>query len=149
MEETILTKLKEEHRELQMLLLKVERCKELAKKKEYFRELEDVLVPHMEGEEQTLYAKLKNDVQDEDAAEMANLAGFEHQEIKELLAMLKETEFGTPEWDELYSDMKENIQLHVEEEETDLFNEAKEDFSRDELVQIVSDYEEVKSHSHH
>jgi hypothetical protein len=148
MEKTILNKLKEEHRGIQILLLRVERCKEGGKRTQVFEELKNVLLPHMEGEEQTLYAHLKNDVQVEKALEVAEEASFEHQSIKDLLAMLDKTDIRSAEWSELFSELKENLQLHFDEEEGQLFDEAKEDFSREELVQYSADYEEVKSHSH-
>lgn len=149
MEETILNKLKEEHQELQMLLLKVERCKDQHKKYTYYQELKDALIPHMEGEEQTLYAHLKNDVPREEAHEVADLADYEHREVKDMLEMLDQMIFNSKEWNELFGDLIENLRLHFEEEETDLFAEAREDFSREELVDFVSEFEEAKEHSAH
>lgn len=147
MEETILSKMKDEHRELQILLLRVERCKDPQKKQEYYEDMKRVLIPHMEGEEQTIYSKLRNDVHDENAEEVANDAVYEHQEIKDMLSMLDDIDIGNEEWNELFSDLKESIQLHVEEEETQLFPEAKEDFSREELINFASEFEEAKSHA--
>lgn len=147
MEETILNKLKEEHQEIQTMLLKIQRCKGQDKKQEYFEELKKILFPHMEGEEQTLYTHLREDAQNEDALEIANLARYEHQEIRDMLEMLEESELGGPEWSELFSELQENIQSHFEEEETELFTEAKEDFSREELMQFADEFEEAKSHA--
>lgn len=147
MEETILSKLKDEHREIQMLLLRVERSKDPVKKQEQFDELKKVLIPHMKGEEETIYAHLKNDVPDEDAKELASLANYEHQEIRDMLGMLDEEEVDNNAWNELFSDLQENIRTHIEEEETDLFNEAKEDFSKEELMEFMGEFEEAKSHS--
>lgn len=144
MEETILSKLKEEHREIQLLMLKVERCKDETKKQEIFEELKRVLLPHMEAEEETIYAHLKSDVHEEIAEEIADEAYAEHEEIKDALSLLGETEFGNSDWDEMFSDLKENIQMHFEDEEADLFTEAKEDFSREELIEFKNEFEEVK-----
>lgn len=147
MEETILNKLKEEHQEIQTMLLKIQRCKGQDKKQEHLDELKKILFPHMEGEEQTLYTHLREDVQNDNALEIANLARYEHQEIRDMLEMLEGSEVGGPEWSELFSELQENIQSHFEEEETELFNEAKEDFSREELMQFADEFEEAKSHA--
>ncbi|HXH76263.1 MAG TPA: hemerythrin domain-containing protein [Bacteriovoracaceae bacterium] len=147
MEDNILSKIKEEHRELQIMLLKVERCKDPQKKLEYYDEMKKVLIPHMEGEEQTLYAKIRSEIKDKEAIEMADDADYEHQEIKEMLAMLDETDIGKAEWNDLFKDLKESLQIHVDEEEELLFNEAKEDFSKDELEKFVYEFEEAKSHA--
>ena len=147
MKETILSKLKEEHQEIQMLLLRVDRCKGPVKKMEYYDILKKALIPHMEGEERSLYAHLKDDVQNENANEIAGLANYEHQEIKDMLKMLDAEEIESKEWDELFNELQENIRSHFEEEEKDLFNEAKEDFSREELEELTREFEEAKSHS--
>jgi iron-sulfur cluster repair protein YtfE (RIC family) len=147
MEETILQKLKEEHAEIYTLLLRIERAPAPQKKQEIFDELKAILIPHMEGEEKTLYAKLRTEVHDENAAKIAGEMEQEHQEIKSLLQMMDGEEILTPEWNELLKELQESVATHVEEEERDLFTEAKEDFSREELVRFHSDFEEAK-HTH-
>lgn len=147
MADNILGKLKDEHREIQIMLLKIERCKDPQKKLECYDEMKKVLIPHMEGEEQTIYAKIRAEIQDKEAIDMADDADYEHQEIKEMLTMLDETDINHPDWNALFMDLKESLQIHVDEEEELLFNEAKEDFSRDELEKIVYDFEEAKSHA--
>lgn len=147
MEETILNMLREEHQQINILMSKIERSRDSALKHETYDELKEALLSHMEGEEQTLYAKLRTDVHDEGAAEIANNADYEHQEIKDLIKMLDEQETGSEDWNELFRDLKESIQSHVQFEETQLFSEMKEDFSRDELVNIGTQFEEAKQHA--
>jgi iron-sulfur cluster repair protein YtfE (RIC family) len=147
MEETILNMLREEHQQINVLMCKIERNRDSVLKQETYDELKEVLISHMEGEEQTLYAKLRTDVHDEGAAEIANNADYEHQEIKDLLKMLDDQETGSEDWNELFRDLKESIQSHVQYEETLLFSELKEDFSRDELVNIGTQFEEAKQHA--
>lgn len=147
MEETILNMLREEHQQINALMCKIERNRDSVLKQETYDELKEVLNSHMEGEEQTLYAKLRTDVHDEGAAEIANNADYEHQEIKDLIKMLDEQETGSEDWNELFRDLKESVQSHVQYEETQLFSEMKEDFSRDELINIGTQFEEAKQHA--
>jgi iron-sulfur cluster repair protein YtfE (RIC family) len=147
MQETIITKLKEEHRGLHIMLLKIERCKDLKKKQIFYEEIKKVLIPHMAGKEQTLYAKIRNEFKAEGATELAKDADYELQQIKGILAMLDEIIFGSDQWNDLFSDLKENILVHLEDEETKVFPEVREDFSRDELVNIALEFKEAKEHA--
>ena len=45
-----------------------------------------------------------------------------------------------------FQPLKETFQKHVKEEESTLFSEAKEDFSKEELENFGDEFEEVKSH---
>lgn len=145
--ETILNKLKEEHRQVQTLLIRIQRSRGEEQKQDLYDKMKHILVPHMEAEEQTIYAKLRTEVHDEHAAEIANDLDFAHQEIRGLLQMLDGEKINSKEWLELFEDLKENVMLHVEEEENVLFNEAREDFSREELINFSAEYEEAKSHA--
>lgn len=148
MSETILAKLRHEHREIAELLSKIEEADSPKKRRELFLEVKSKLVPHMEGEEQTLYAHLKNDVHDELAEEIAEDADLEHHEIKEYLQRLNLMHPDTKEWLKEFHSFKEHVEQHVREEETELFDEAKEDFTREELIHFAEEFEEVKHHPH-
>lgn len=146
MSESILNTLREEHRQSEHLMELIERCEDVAQKKELYLQLKAELILHMKGEEQTLYAHLMDDVGDEEAEELAQHADEEHQEVKNLLARLDNTGIESPEWKMLFQLLKENVQKHVEEEESSLFTEAKEDFSKEELEDFGDEFEEAKSH---
>ena len=147
-EDTILAKLKDEHRDIKSILNRMQRSSyDRQKMFELYEELKEVLIPHMEGEEQTLYSALRTDVYDETAAELANRADFEHQEVRDILTMMDGEDISTAEWKDLFESLLDLLYQHFEEEEKELFNEAKEDFSRDELVRIGVEYEEAKNHA--
>lgn len=146
MDETILQKLRDEHSEIKVILNKLERAR-AGLKQEVFDELKAVLLPHMEGEEETLYLHLRIDAASEKAASLANEADFAHQELKDLIHMMDGSEVGSEEWDSLFQEFKECLLSHVEEEETKLFNEVKDDFSREELILFRTEYEEAKYHA--
>lgn len=147
MHESILSTLREEHRQIQMLLLKTERAQSLNKKKELHQELKDNLLIHMDGERRVLYSKLKTEVIDHDVANVVEDAEHESEEIKDLLQMLDEAEFGSEEWRELFEELKEQLQLHVEDVENRVFSEAKESFSREELENMEDEFIQSKGQS--
>lgn len=146
MSESILTTLREEHRQSEHLMDMIEHCADVAEKKELYLQLKAELILHMKGEEQTLYAHLLDDVGGEEAEELAQHADAEHQGVKSLLARLDNTGIESPEWKMLFQLLKETFQKHVKEEESALFSEAKEDFSKEELENFGDEFEEVKSH---
>lgn len=146
MPETILAKLRQEHREIQNILERIEANNNTERKKELFDEVKSLLVPHMEGEEKTIYAHLRNDVQDETAEAIAEEADFEHHEIRDCMQRLTLLEIDNENWMKEFHSFKEHVNQHVREEETELFDEAKEDFSREELVFFAEEFEEAKHH---
>ena len=146
MRETILSKLKHEHRQIESLLTQIETCHDIVQKKALYLDLEAQLLPHMEGEERTLYAELKQVESDEQAFRLARLADLEHRRVKELLAQLDQIGIENQDWSRAFADLKSHIKEHFQEEETDLFAEAKEDFSAEELAEFADNFEKVKHH---
>ena len=146
MSESILNTLREEHRQSEHLMELIERCEDVAQKKELYLQLKSELILHMKGEEQTLYVHLMDDVGDAEAEKLAQQGDAEHQEVKDLLARLDNTGIESPEWKMLFQLLKNNVQKHVEEEESALFSEAKEDFSKEELENFGDEFKEAKSH---
>lgn len=146
MSESILNTLREEHRQVEKLLSQIETSPDVVAKKELYLQLKDVLIPHMEGEEQTIYAHLIDDVHDEEAEEVAMHAEEEHSEVKDLLSKLDNIGIENNEWNTTFQLLKKNILKHVEEEEGALFAEAKEDFSKEELMEFGDEFEDAKQH---
>lgn len=147
MSESILTILRQEHRKAGLMMDQIDSCRDLARKKELYLQLKEDLFLHMEGEEKTIYGHLKDDVGDEEAEDLAIHASEGHQEVKELFASLDNTGIESDEWDSTFRRLKEAFLQHVEEEESELFTEAKEDFSREELQDFADEFEDAKHHS--
>ena len=146
MSESILTTLREEHRQVARTMDQIKTCKDIVLKKELYLQLKDELIPHMEGEERTIYAHLIEDVQDEEAEEVAQLAETEHQEVKNLLSDLDGMSIESEKWDCTFKTLTECIAKHVEKEESALFAEAKEDCSKEELIEFGDEFIEAKQH---
>lgn len=146
MSETILAKLRNEHREIKQLLYQVRPEMSAIQKVNTFHEIKLILIPHMAGEERTLYARLREETDDEAAEEIASEANQEHHEIREYIQRLNLMEPEDDEWLKEFLSFKEHVEQHFLEEETELFDEAKEDFSVEELVELAYDFEEAKHH---
>ncbi len=144
MSESILNALREEHRQTEELMVQIEMAKDVVLKKELYLKLKEDLIPHMEGEERTIYAHLIEDVHDEEAEEVALHAEDEHQEVKDLFSKLDNIGIESDEWDSTFRKLQQCVRKHVEEEESDLFAEAKEDFSKEELIEFGDEFLEAK-----
>ncbi len=66
--------------------------------------------------------------------------------MKSLLGKLDNIGIESDEWDSTFRALKEAVQKHVEEEESALFAEAKEDFSKEELMEFGDEFAEAKQH---
>lgn len=146
MGESILNTLRAEHRQFESTIQLIEKSKDVVRKKELYLQLKDELIPHMEGEERTIYAHLIEDVHDEEAEEVAQLAETEQQEIKDLLGQLDNLGIENEKWEPTFRRIKECIRKHVAEEESALFAEAKEDFTKEELIELGDEFIEAKQH---
>lgn len=146
MEETILTKLREEHMELMNMLDQLETSKDYFRRMELFNKVKAILVSHMGSEERTIYSRLRDDISNGTADKLVQLSDLEHHEIKEYLQRLNLINFGSNDWLGMFRTFKTIVKNHFEAEEANLFKEAKEDFSREELIEIANDFEEAKHH---
>lgn len=143
MQTNILDILKNEHIEIVQLINRITRTQDVKAKKSYYQEMKSKLFSHMEAEELTLYASLKNE-QIDNAQYLAEDAEFEHQQVKDSFEMLEGMEFDSEEWNELFLEIKSTLEEHVEFEESTLFAEAKEDFSTGQLLGFSKNYLETK-----
>lgn len=117
--------------------------KETAARKKTWTMLERDLLAHMKGEEEILYPGLQGDIEDKilEAIE-------EHQLVKMASSVLNETSADDKRWLAKLKVIKENIEHHVEEEEDEIFDAAKEKFSKDKLDEMGKRFEEVKKKMH-
>ena len=147
MSETILSKLLEDHQNIKDLMNKVMSMKDVVQRKDLYLQFKNDLLPHMEGEEKTLYTHLIEDVGGEEAEEVAHDAESEHEEMKNLLERLDNLGVENDLWEATFRDLRDHFLDHVAREESSLFDEAKEDFSKEELMDFGEEFEEAKLQS--
>jgi hemerythrin-like domain-containing protein len=102
--------------------------------------LEQQLVPHMKAEEKVFYKQMKQ-AADEDQAPHV-LEGYEeHRLTRKALKRLKKADVDDPKWEARCKVLKELIEHHIEEEESELFDLARNLLEAEGLEEIQEPYE--------
>jgi hypothetical protein len=99
------------------------------------RQIAELLVAHGESEERNVYPQLeRKDAIDEEEAEHGEK---EHQEgYEKLLPLLEATELYDEEFSNLVHEFSETLLHHLDEEERDILNPAREDVSADDRARL-------------
>jgi len=131
--------LEKDHKKIGSLLNKLT-AKALKKEKrgELFLELQDELTLHAEMEEKIMYPILERLSR---THTIVQEAFEEHHVVKHLLNELTLMPFDTEEWMAKLTVLKENIEHHVEEEESDMFKKARTALSASEKEALAVDME--------
>lgn len=114
--------IKNEHREVEKLISKIERTNDPDKRFELFEQLREDLSGHSKAEERVLYARLRNDPA---VGGQIDVSLEEHQGIELLLFQLADLEADDERFSELLQQLKEAVEAHVGKEETDLLPKAR------------------------
>ena len=139
-----LTLLKEDHDRVKKMLAEGESTTERGEKTrtELFTRLKDALTAHEQMEEEVLYPALRSHPQ---ARELA-LEGYEeHHVVDMILEELEQTPVSDEQWGAKFKVAKENIEHHIEEEETQMFPATRRAFSRDELEKMGARMAEIQA----
>jgi hemerythrin superfamily protein len=138
----IFSLIKQDHREVRRLLQQLreaqgsrDQCAQL------FTHLRDELERHAHAEEQVFYPALQGV---EATQEMMEEAREDHQLVAALLQELATTPPGSAEWDERLQILEENVQEHVEEEESDIFDAARQLLSPEEATEFAERWQTAK-----
>jgi len=108
---------------------------------ELFEELKAELTIHERIEEEIFYPALKAHPRAKDIV----LEGYEeHHVVDEIMGELEATDVTDETWGAKFSVMKENIEHHIEEEEGEMFKQARQVFDADELEALGARMLELK-----
>jgi len=116
--------LEADHRKVEELFEEFEDAEKPAERQETAEQICHELEIHAQLEEEIFYPAVAK--QADDAAKLVEEAREEHQKVKELIAQLRRMK--NPEgdsFDEKMQELKECVEHHVEEEEGELFPQAK------------------------
>jgi hemerythrin superfamily protein len=135
--------LKEDHALVKKLLAEGEQTTERAEKTraELFERLKSELMIHERIEEEVLYPALKKHPH---ARELALEGYAEHHVVDTILAELERTPVTDEQWAAKFKVARENLEHHIEEEETEMFPKARGAFSKAELEQMGARMTEIK-----
>lgn len=135
--------LKEDHRAIKSLFGRLEPTTERALKtrEELFGKLRSELDAHARLEETILYPALKEVEKTRDLT----LEGIEeHRLVKQLLGELAMLPKDTEQWTAKYTVLQESVEHHLEEEEGELFKQARSALSKEELEELGTRLEAEK-----
>ena len=127
--------LKADHDKVKKMLADGEETTERAEKTrtELFDRLKSEMLIHEQIEEEIFYPALKSHPKARDIV----LEGYEeHHVVDEIMGELEATPVTDETWGAKFKVMKENIEHHIEEEEGEMFKQARQVFDADELEQL-------------
>ena len=135
--------LEEDHRKVKKMLAELESTTERGVKtrEELFTKVKQELVVHEAIEEEIFYPALKEHPKTKEIA----LEGYEeHHVVDTVMAEIEGVAYDDEKWGAKFKVMKENLEHHIEEEEGEMFKQAKQVFDEDELAQLGEDMEARK-----
>jgi hemerythrin-like domain-containing protein len=127
--------LKEDHRKVKKMLAELESTTERGVKtrEELFARVKRELVVHEAIEEEIFYPALKEHPKTKD---IALEAYEEHHVVDTVMAEIAGVAYDDETWGAKFKVMKENLEHHIEEEEGEMFKQARQVFDQDELAQL-------------
>jgi hemerythrin-like domain-containing protein len=127
--------LKEDHRKVKKMLAELESTTERGVKtrEELFTKVKQELVVHEAIEEEIFYPALKEHPKTKEIA----LEGYEeHHVVDTVMAEIEGVAYDDEKWGAKFTVMKENLEHHIEEEEGEMFKQARQVFDQNELTQL-------------
>jgi hypothetical protein len=139
-----LTLLHDEHVQVKKLLEEGDSTTERGVKTrtELYARLKEMLTTHERMEEEVLYPALKNHPK---AREITLESYQEHHVVDLIFEELDATPVDDEQWGAKFTVAKENIEHHIEEEEGELFRDARKIFEDDELERMGEKMAEIRS----
>ena len=136
--------LKQDHREVMNLIELLENAEDndADDNRETFGRLRDALMLHMQEEEEIYYPALAalEDFADEIEDNVAD-----HEMVKDNLAEMSGLEPTSDEFQNLLTETKAAIEMHVTKEEDDIFPESIEQLGEDRIAELGEEIEQLKS----
>jgi hemerythrin superfamily protein len=134
--------LKKDHRHIADLMQRISVTANGGEKRAQFLDLREALLTHAKAEEATFYSTL---AQNEELEDLIAEARDDHKLIERLLGDLDGIDVTSDAWMARFDELKETVEEHVEEEEHEIFDEARDlidDDEAHELDQRMSSEEE-------
>jgi hemerythrin-like domain-containing protein len=129
--------LKDDHDKVKKLLEQLDSTTERGVKtrEELFSKIKQELTVHESIEEEIFYPALKDHPK---AKELVLEAYEEHHVVDTIMAEISQVPFDDETWGAKLTVMKENVEHHIEEEEDEMFKQARQVFGSDELDDLGS-----------
>lgn len=144
-ETSILDVLTREHKLVDKLMAKIEESLEGEKfdeVPELFEVLKTKLTGHARGEEMRVYPAMRE--MSDELKDLIGEANEEHALVHDKLAELSSLSADDDEFKAKFTVLKDLVKHHVEEEEGEIFKEARKSADQDQLVEMTAIYMEAK-----
>jgi hemerythrin-like domain-containing protein len=127
--------LKDDHERMKKLLTDIEKTDEsdTSTRERLFTQARDDLTIHEAIEEEIFYPALKEHPK---AKEIVLEAYEEHGVVDMIMADIENVPFDDERWAAKFTVMKENIEHHIEEEEKEMFKQARDVFEKQDLEEL-------------
>jgi hemerythrin superfamily protein len=112
--------LQKDHREVQSMMGKI--ADGNGRRRELFAKFKTELIAHSKCEEREFYAALEGR---EEISEKIEHSYEEHAEVEEGLQELSEMADDNEEWSDKFSELRQDLEHHIKEEESELFPKAR------------------------
>jgi hemerythrin-like domain-containing protein len=138
-----LSLLKEDHQKVKKMLGELDLTTERGVKtrEDLFSKLKGELQIHETIEEEIFYPALKEHPK---AKELVLEAYEEHNVVDTVMSEIEGVAYDDERWGAKMTVLKENLEHHIEEEETEMFKQARQVFEREELDELGSRMESRK-----
>jgi hemerythrin superfamily protein len=133
----------QDHQEALQLATRIEQTEDAGQAGELFARLREAVVRHARAEERVVYAALE-DSGDEEAGELAREAAVEHELVDVLFERMLRMRSGGDNWKARACVVRELLEHHVDEEESEAFAKLGELFEDEELERMADRFEEAK-----
>ena len=137
----VLKEIKKEHDEFRELITQIENAKGKTKQN-LFEDLYAKLIGHHESEEHVLFPDVK-EKSDEEGKDVVMEMIEEHSLAAYQFSVIQKTDIDNETWDAKFSVLKEVLTHHMDEEEDELFKQARKVLDKEVLKDKYSDFEKV------
>jgi hemerythrin superfamily protein len=138
--------LKQDHAKVRELMAEMDESEASgAELKKLFRMLQEEVILHSKAEEKVLYSQLRKN--DEEELQLFSVEGeIEHGLVEQMLTALSGSRgAGGLRWQATFKVLKELLEKHIEEEESEIFPQVEERFEEEELDKMGQKFEKQKS----
>lgn len=135
--------LEKDHQEVKSIMEKLADSSESAVKtrEKLFKQLATELALHAKAEETIVYPRLK---EFEELQDLVEEGIEEHQEAEQLLTELSQMSKDDKQWVAKLKELKQAVEHHVQEEENEVFPQARDLLSEDEATELGKTVEQEK-----
>ncbi|NLD72428.1 MAG: hemerythrin domain-containing protein [Chloroflexi bacterium] len=136
-----------DHEAVQKILTDLEETTSRAhqKRKEGLAKFTQEIEPHMLAEEEVFYPQIQDAGKDETEVRQHVIEGYdEHRLAKMVLSELQQMDTQDEAWAPKLKVLKDLIEHHIEEEESEIFEGAREVLNQNQIDQVTKQFQQAK-----